>query len=104
MEPYQEQSSVATTVRIVERADWSDSDASGSSTTSSKQRSSPTLAAWRESQMLAFIMEVMCSTVSMVFPVFGTRSVFTLWDNSSGQFNSVHGLSYLWFGLTVVAH
>jgi hypothetical protein len=61
---------------------WTDSDAIGNSITSSKQSSSLALAARREWEMLAFIMEVMRSIISKAFPVSGTRSVFTLSNNS----------------------
>ena len=54
--------------------------------------------------MLAFIMEVMCSIISRVFPAFGTRSVFTLSDNFIRTINPALGLSYLWFWLKVIGH
>ena len=83
MKPYQEQFPVGTTVRIAERAElerfrreWQFHHKLEAEQLSYAGRTA------RVRKMLAFIMEVMCSITSMVFPVSGTRSVFTLSNNS----------------------
>jgi hypothetical protein len=80
MKLYQEQFPVGATVRVAERAElerfrreWQFHH--------KLEAEQLSYAGQTARVRLAFIMEVMCSITSRVFPVSGMRSVFTLWDN-----------------------
>ncbi len=82
MKPYQEQFSVGTTVRIAERAELERFQRTWQFHHKLEAEQLSCAGRTARVRVLAFIMEVMCSITSMVFPVFGMRSVLVLSDNS----------------------